>query len=900
MWRKRKQQDFNAELEAHLQLEADQLRSEGVPGEEVQAAARRALGNRTSAQERFYESSHWMPFQHFLRDLRFATRMLLKDAKFSVLAILGLALGIGVSTGIFAVLGPMLKPHGSNVRVMEDVRNPASYVGLDRGPSRNFSFPEYRYFQDHSTALGEISAESSPRSLILNPIAEGADAEDVLVTFESANSLSVLGMHPALGRSFSKEEEQTGAPAVAILSYRFWQRRFAGNASILAKTIVLNAHAVAIVGVADPKFHQDDTTAVFLPLGLQPSVLDQGDWLRDPGARWLMVSARLRPGVSISQAQAEADVLGNSFAESTHPGTARSVDNRVLVSPGGVDRQTQRITAGVTVAVNLIVAMILFIACSNLANLLLARAVVRRREIGVRLSLGASRARLICQLLTESLLLSVAGGAVGLVFSYWLVKALSAQPSLARLFSGSEPPLDHRGLLYALALSVATGLAFGLGPALAATKTNLARALHAEGLSGTPSAPSQKMWAPRNLLVVAPLAVSLMLLIGAAVLVRGLQGASFKPRFDTSRVIGMTFRLKAQGYDESKSLQFQENLRERMSTMPGVVSAALASAFPIPVLPPFGGCSLETDGPVISPGGRFECDTISAGYFETLGIPIVRGRAFSPSDREGSDPVAIVNQQLARTYWPGQEPIGKRMRSADSDTYFQIVGVAADLQDPGKLNQFRLLPTAYVPTSQASLLFASQKNGMRGARVSSYQASDMQFLVRTNRDSASVKTELRQAVRVIDPSVWVSIQTIEERLEPLTGPQSVIALFLSGFGALALLMACAGIYAILAYAVSQRTREIGIRIALGAQRREILSMVMRRTVILIAWGIGAGLAGALALSRILMAAVQGIRGLDAGTCISVTLLLGAASLLASYLPSRKALRVDSVQALRCE
>jgi putative ABC transport system permease protein len=900
MWWKRQQQDFNAELEAHLQLEADQLRSEGLPGEEAQAAARRALGNRTSTQERFYESSHWMPFQHFLRDLRFATRVLLKDAKFSVLAILGLALGISVSTGIFAVLGPMLKPHGSNVRALEEVRNPESYVGLDRGPSRNFSFPEYRYFQEHSAALDEVSAETSPHNLILNPISEGADAEDVLVTFESANSISVLGMRPALGRSFSKEEEQTGAPAVAILSYGFWQRRFGGAASVLGKTIVLNAHAVTIVGIADAKFHEDDTTAVFLSLGLQPSILDQGDWLHDAGTRWLMVSARIRPGVSISKAQAEGDVLGSSFAENAHPGTAPSADDRVLLSAGGVDRNQQRLLTAAKVAVNLIVAMILFIACSNLANLLLARAVVRRREIGVRLSMGASRARLICQLLTESLLLSIAGGAVGLALSYGLVKSLSAQPSLARLFSGVEPHLDHRALLYALLLSVATGFAFGLGPALAATKTNLARALHAEGLSGTPSAPSQKIWAPRNLLVVAPLAVSLMLLIGAAALVRTLQGASFNPKFDASRVIGMSFRLKAQGYDESKSSQFQENLRERMSTMPGVVSVALASAFPIPVLPPFGGCSLETDGPVISPGGHFECDAVSAGYFETLGIPIVRGRAFSPSDREGSDPVAIVNQQLARTYWPGQEPIGKRMRSADSDTYFHIVGVAADLQDPGKQNQFRLLPTAYVPTSQGRLLFASQKNGIRGDRVSSYQASDMQFLVRTNRDPASVKTTLRQAVRVIDPSVWVDIQTIEERLEPLTGPQSVIALFLSGFGALALLMACAGIYAILAYAVSQRTREIGIRIALGAQRREILSMVMRRTLVLIAWGIGAGLAGALGLSRILAASVRGVLGLDAITCISVALLLGAASLLASYLPSRKALRVDPVQALRCE
>jgi putative ABC transport system permease protein len=892
MWWRRKQQDFNAELEAHLQLEADQLRSEGLTPEEAQAAARRALGNLTAAQERFYESSRWMFAQHFLRDLRFATRVLAKDAKFSILAILGLSLGIGVSIGIFAIMGPMLKPHGSNVRVFEEIQNPASYVGLDCGQGRNCSFAEYRYFQDHSLTLTEVSAESSSYSLVLNPISDGGDPEDVMATFGSATSISVLGMRPVLGRSFSKEEEQPGTPPVAILGYRFWQQRFGGSPNVLDRTIVLNAQVTTIVGVADPKFHEDDAIAVFLPLGLQPLVSNQAE------ANGLMVSARLRRGASMTQAQAEADVLGTAFLENTQPGTSQSADRRISLSPGGIDRQQQRMLTTAKVVVNLIVAMILFIACSNLANLLLARAVVRRREIGVRLSLGASRARLICQLLTESLLLSTAGGVVGLVFSSALVKALSLQSSLVRFFSGSQPHLDRQALLYALLLSVATGFAFGLGPALAATKTNLARALHAEGLSGTPSAPSQKLWAPRNLLVVAPLAVSLMLLIGAAVLVRGLQGARFKPRFDTSRVIGMTFRLKAQGYDEAKSLQFQESLRERMSTMPGVVSVALDSSSPLSFLPPLGICLL-TDGFTV-PSRASLCHAVSTGYFETLSVPIVRGRTFLLSDREGSEPVAIVNEEMARTYWPNQESIGKRIRSQDGSTFFEIVGVAADLQDPGDKSLFQMSPTAYVPAGQGGLLMAPRKDNANAGRVASNRVSDMQFLVRASGDPASVKTSLRQAVRAADPSLWVNLQTIEESLEPIVGPQRTVALCLTGFGALALLMACAGIYAILAYAVSQRTREIGIRMALGADRREILSMVMNRTLVLIAWGISGGLLGTFALVRILAASIRGLPGMNAGTFISVTLLLAAASLLASYLPSRKALRVDPVQALRCE
>jgi putative ABC transport system permease protein len=292
---------------------------------------------------------------------------------------------------------------------------------------------------------------------------------------------------------------------------------------------------------------------------------------------------------------------------------------------------------------------------------------------------------------------------------------------------------------------------------------------------------------------------------------------------------------------------------------------------------------------------------VSPGYFETLGLPIVRGRAFLPSDREGAEPVAIVSQEFARTNWPNQEPIGKRVRSANGDTFFEVVGVAADLTNPS--SEFILgFPVVYVPSSQGRFLLTPRVSGVwNGARISqTYQASEMQFLVRTSADPANVKVALRQVVHAAAPSVWVNIQTIEERLEPFIGPQKTIALCVTGFGALALVMACAGIYAILAYAVSQRTREIGIRMALGAHRREILSMVMRRTLILIAWGIGLGLAGAFTLSRILSATLGGPRGLDARTSISVAMLLGAASLLASYLPSRKALRVDPVQALRCE
>jgi len=607
MWWKRKPQDFKEELESHLQLEADELRAEGLATPEAHGAARRALGNRTAIEERFYDSRGWMFGQHFLRDLRFAARILLKDAKFTVLAILGLALGIGVSAAVFALINAAAR-FGDRAQVSD----PSSYVGLlrrERDP--NLSYPDYRYYRERATAFSASNAESGRFQFILNPISTGAEAEDVEGRFESAEFLSVLGLHPALGRSFSKEEEQTGGPAVALLNFQYWQRRFAGDPTILGKTIVLNSHAVTIIGVADLRFAPADGAAFYFPLEQQPLLTDQGDFLHAPQATWLIVDARLRPGVSLRQAQAEMDVLSSSI-EQSKPGRPAGTD--ISVTAGGAINPQKRIElATALTAVVLAVSMILLIACSNLANLLLARAVVRRREIGVRLSLGASRARLVCQLLTESMLLAIAGGMLGLLLSSWLAKAVLAMLNLPH---GFVLQLDYQWLLYGIALSLATGVSFGLAPALTATKTDLARALHAQGVSGTPSSPSHGIWAPRNLLVVIPLAVSLMLLIAAGLSVRFVERKVLgSPGFDAGHLISMSFRLHSQGYDEARALQFQEALRQRIVSMPGVTGVTLAAAGPIS-------------------GGM--------GVF-----PLVRGRRPSFSRSRGS----IRNHRLARAVY---------------------------------------------------------------------------------------------------------------------------------------------------------------------------------------------------------------------------------------------------------
>jgi predicted permease len=426
-------------------------------------------------------------------------------------------------------------------------------------------------------------------------------------------------------------------------------------------------------------------------------------------------------------------------------------------------------------------------------------------------------------------------------------------------------------------LSLAAALSFGLPPALAATRASVRNAL--QGDAGTEGR------GPRNLLVTIPLSVSLMLLLGAGIEVRNVQRLYFHgPAFNTSHLVGAGFHLRQQGYDEPRMRQFQGRLRERIAGMPGVAEVAATTAMPLSN--GFGWFRMAADR--TSHGGELSADysAISPGYFETIGARMVRGRGFTAADREGAAPVALVNEDLARRYWPGEEVLGKRIRMQGGVSWFEVVGVAPDLEDGDeRFNSVR--PTVYVPEAQGKL-FA-------GAR-----AAEPQLLIRVTGEAAAIKAAVRQEVRAADPSLLVEVRTIEEMVEARVGPLKTISMLLSALGGLALLMASVGIYAILAYAVSRRTREIGIRCALGATRRQILALVMRRTTAMIAWGIGGGLVAALAMVRIFAHSMAKFGELDLLTCAAVSLVLGVVALAASWLPARKALRVDPAQALRWE
>jgi predicted permease len=882
MWPKRKPEDFGDEIEAHIQLEADQLRAEGVPPQEANAAARRAFGSRTSALERFYESGHWMWWDHFVRDVRLAVRILKRDARFTLLAVIGLALGLGANTAIFIVITTDLRLSDNAA-----VQDAASYVGLNRSVKgrldTTFSYADFRYYQAHATTFRIMNAQSGRFPFILGPHPGGTatpEAQDVEGRFVSETFLSVDGLPPALGRTFSVEEGREGGPPVVALNFRFWTRHLGADTGVLNKTLVLNGHVLTIVGIANAQYARLDTD-LYLPLVLQPVLLGRGDWLRDSQQRWLSVDALLSPGVTVRRAQADVDVLASAL----HSGEQTA--EGVVVSSGGPNPDKRRAGYAMALGVLVAVSMILLVACSNLANLLLARAVVRRGEIAVRLALGASRARLIWQLLTENMLLAIMGGALGLIFSAWLAQyliALTVPPN-----SGVQVRFDSVIVLYGLGLALATGISFGLGPAVASTR---AASLPSQELRQATSNRFRGAWSPRNALVIVPLAVSLMLLIGAALTLRAIQRTNFGgPAFDTSRLVTMSFPLSVQGYDEPRTRQFQEDLLDRVSGMPGITSAALAAN--IPFANGLGSFPLITAGATTPQSSDLSVDynVVSPRFFETLGVAVIRGRGFNDVDGKSSMPVAMVNETLARRLWPGEEPLQKSIRFATGTDFFEVIGVAPDLEDArAPLNAVR--PTVYVPYGQ-------EKRLLSGVQTNP-PAYQMRLLVRTNGEPTAAETSLRQQALVGDQSLRVNLQTLDEMLANARGPFTTISVLLSVLGALALLMATVGIYATVAYGLSQRTREIGIRMALGAERRDILKLVMMRTAMLIASGIAAGLLGALALQRIMASTVAWLGGLDTVTWVSPAVLLAVVAMLATYFPARRALQVDPMMAIRCE
>ena len=802
-----------------------------------------------------------------LRDLRYAVRMLAKRPAFTVVAVLALALGIGANTAIFSVVnGVLLRPLPYKepdrlLMVWEDHT-------ARGGPSTEWtSPPNFADWRDQNNVFDRMAALQA----WLPTLTGVGEPEQIPGAAVSHDMFQVLGVEPALGRGFRAEEDRAGGERIVIINHALWQRRFGGDTSILDHTITLNGEAYTVVGVMPEGFRFPiiASAEAFVPL------MQIVNRTCDRGCYTLRTIGRLKPGVTIEQARSDMGTLAAGLAQ-------KYPDPNVDIGITLVELHEQVVGNLKPMLLVLLgaVGFVLLIACANVANLMLARAATRAKEIAIRTALGASRWRLIRQLLTESLILSLIAGALGLLLAFWLVDVMIAftPDGTPRI---EEVAIDKTVLGFTLLMAVATGFIFGLVPALETTKPDFGQSLK-EG-KGTDASSGGR--AVRNALVVVEVALALMLLIGAGLLIKSFAKLlNVDPGFNPSNVLTLQLNLPRTRYPEGQHASaFYNDLIGRVKSLPGVESAAAASSLPL------GGSYTDTSfliegrpAPQPGEGPSAWFSIVTTDYFKTMGMRMVSGRVFDERDRAGAPEVVVINETMARRYWPGEDPVGKRLLSSSltNPNRREIIGVMADVKHFGIDADAR--PTMYFCQAQ-------------------FPRRVMTLAVRTSAEPTSMVAAIRSQVWGIDKELSVSsIAGMQELVEGSIAPSRMIMMLLGLFAALALVLAAVGIYSVIAYGVTQRTREIGIRMALGAQARDVLRLVVGQGMMLALIGIAAGLGLAVALTRFMQGLLYEVDAFDPLTFAAISLLLIAVALLACYIPARRAAKVDPMVALRYE
>jgi predicted permease len=791
--------------------------------------------------------------------------------------VLSLALGIGVNTSIFSLGNALLfRP----LPVEAPDRLVAVFTAT-RGMegNRHTSYPDYQDLRDRSAVFSGVAAH------FYHPMGLKADgqAEVVMGQTVSWNYFEVLGVKPLLGRTFLPHEDQTpDSHPVAVLSHRAWERRFGSDPEILGKTVQINSYPFTVVGVAPKGFTglcSFLAPEVFVPIMMARRVAMFPIEFNFRNYPVIKLAARLKPGVSLAQARAATEVLAANLARQ-YPN-----DNRNKVFPmveadrnriGLLDTtDTHRRLFGILLAV---VGSVLLIACGNVANLLLARAAGRRREIAVRLALGASRARIARQLLTESLVLAALACAAGLLLAAWTMDLLRTfQPGIIEFRLALDTSVDRRVLGYLLALGLASALLSGLAPAFAGARTGEFGALKDQTVSASRSRGKSRL---QSSLVAAQLALSLVLLVTTGLCLRSLNNTlAVQPGFQASNGFVLPLNLGYSQYEEPKGRQFQRQVVERVEALPGVRSAALAVDTPLGQMHPRNGIQIEGYQSRSGESMAVRFNLVSPRYFQTLGIPVLRGRGIDERDVAGSRRVAVINETWARRYWPGQDPLGRVFRS-DGQSW-EVVGMVKD----GKYDSLNEAPQPYycLPLLQTEY----------------FRRLDLH--VRSEGDPRGVIPAVLREIQQLDPNLPVSnVLTYPEFLanaiESTAGPVKLIG----PFSGLALLLALVGVYGVMSYVVSQRTREVAIRMALGAGRGEILRLVLRQGALITAVGLALGLAGAFAATRVLAGFLYQVNTLDPAVFVGISAVLVAAALAACYLPALRVARVQPASALRIE
>ncbi|HUI42236.1 MAG TPA: ABC transporter permease, partial [Terriglobia bacterium] len=843
------ERDLAEEIRAHLAMEEQENLEAGMPPEEAHYAALRRFGNVTLAQERSREMWGWQTIETLLQDLRYGLRQLGRSPAFTAVAVLTLGLGIGLNAGIFSLFEaatlralPVEKPN-TVVNVYQASQNdPSSY--------RPFSYPEYVALRDLNSVFSGLVAYSwIPVELDAGPASNGSggapmQAHGLIV---SGNYFSVLGGEAALGRTFAADEGQIpGAYPVLVLSHALWQRQLNSDPSIVGRIVRVNGTPFTVIGIARQDFvgTEPQIPDFWAPLMMQNQLMPGNSMLQDRQSFWLTVVARLRAGVSRRGAQASMNVLISRLSRS-YLGAGEKAT--VTLTPGSfLSRPDERGQAdSLAFLIMAAVGMVLLIACANVASLVLARAAGRQREISIRLSLGASRRRLIQQLLTESALTALFGGGLGLLLAWRMPNLLveSLQPPYEQPIS-LHLALDIPILGYTLILSLLTGLIFGLTPALQASKPSLISGLKDEGTVFAQQLGRSRF---RSLLVVAETAICLVLLLGAGLLVRALERAqTVNPGFDTKHVLVISLDLGFHGYDDSRAAVFHRQLTDRLQSLPGVKSVSVASLAPLGGVSRAGSIAVAgKDAPSSASPRLWDYWVVSSNYFETLGIPILQGRGFGAQDMRGERPVAIVNEAMARQLWPGENPLGKRFRLGPPSVAFtEVVGVAKDTHGARLWEADK--PYVYLP-----LLLSTQ-----GPPVQTEQLG-MILLVRTEGNPDLVAGMVPRIVKALDPSVQPSCVVLEKSLGRWVWFSQVGAVLSGALGLLAVLLAVVGVYGVIAYSVTQRRREMGIRMALGASQKDVLKLIVGQGLRLVLFGVAIGLIVALVATRAIAAMLYG-------------------------------------------
>jgi putative ABC transport system permease protein len=865
--------ELDAELRYHLERQAAEHVADGMSAEEARLAALRGFGGVTRAKEECREARGVRLIEDLWQDVRYGLRTFRKRPGFTLVAVVTLALGIGANAAIFSVVnGVLLK----SLPFPEPERLVALSETAESGRVTAVAFPDYLDWRAGQNVFEEMAARMPAGGVLTGD----GEPERVTGRHVTASFFRTLGVRPAAGRFFTEEEDRPGGERLIVLGHELWQRRYGGDPAVAGRAVRFNGESWTVAGVMPPRFdfygENSLNNQFFIPLG---QFYDQ-QWMSDRESHVVMVTARLRPGVSLEQARAQMDALAARLAEQ-FPGS--NGGNGVRLSSFLDDYVGEARPA--LLMLMAAVGAVLLIACANVANLLLVRAAARRKEIALRVALGAGRWRVVRQLLTESLLLAAGGGAAGLLFAWWGVGALLrfAPDELPRAENIS---LDGRALVFTLALTLLTGAAFGLVPALQTSKADLNDAMKGGGVGGG-------RWL-RSGLVVTEVALSLVLLVGAGLLLRSFwRLMRVEPGFEARDVLTLRLRLPDAKYtDAGQSAAFLKEVKRRVGELPGVRQVSLATGFP------FGRASehgylLEGMPEPRRPSDRPDAyvQWVSPEFHQTLGIGLVTGRYIEERDATDSPPVALVDDDFVRRNFPGGSPrdaLGKRVHfGGDEEPWCEIVGVVGHVRQSGLDEEGR--PGIYRPWTQ-----------IRAGMAAGY-ARAMDLVVKTSVEPTRLVEPIRGEVQSLDRDQPLgNVRTLASLVEQTVAPRRFSMTLAGAFAFVALVLGAVGLYGVLSYTVAQRAREIGIRMALGAQRGDVHRLVISQGMALALGGVAAGVLASLALTRLMSGLLFGVSATDAPTFVLITLLLISVALVACYLPARRASKVDPLIALRYE